>query len=170
MKCIEAQQLVKPYLEKQLSDKELEHFLDHVESCTECYDELEIYYSIYSTLEEHGEKKDPDEYNFKKKLNQDLKVSRRYLHLRKAYRFFRFMIVALAELLLVISVITGIEMLGENGSKGTTLYRLIYGDQGVVLPVTPLTEPGREDRLGTVTIPMAETASPETEKDVSGSP
>ena len=40
MKCIEAQQLIKPYLKKELSDRELERFLDHVENCPECYDEL----------------------------------------------------------------------------------------------------------------------------------
>lgn len=30
MKCIEAQQMVKPYIEGQLSDRQLEQFLEHV--------------------------------------------------------------------------------------------------------------------------------------------
>lgn len=127
MKCIEAQQLVKPYIEGQLSDRQLEQFLDHVEHCSECYEELEIYFSIYETLGVPGEDRETEEYDFKGKLAQDLKNARRYLHLRKAYRFFRFAVVILAELLLVCTIITGIEMKGEEGSKGTTVYRVIYG-------------------------------------------
>ena len=127
MKCIEAQQLVKPDIEGQLSDRQLEQFLDHVEHCPECYEELEIYFSIYETLGVPGEEQEVEEYDFKGKLARDMKNARRYLHLRKAYRFFRFAVVLLAELLLVCTIVTGIEMKGEEGSRGTTVYRVIYG-------------------------------------------
>ncbi len=130
MKCIEAQQMVKPYIEGQLSDRQLEQFLEHVGHCRECYEELEIYFSIYETLGVSGDKEEEDEYDFKGKLERDMKNSRRYLYLRKAYRFFRFAVLLLAELLLVITIVTAIEMKGEDGSKGTTVYRVIYGRQG----------------------------------------
>lgn len=132
MKCIEAQQLVKPYIEGQLSDKQLEQFLDHVEHCPECYEELEIYFSIYETLGSSEKNQDEELYDFGRKLKQDMKNSRRYLYLRKAYRFFRFAVVLLAEFLLVCTIITGIELKGDEGSKGTTIYRVIYGRDGEI--------------------------------------
>ena len=130
MKCIEAQQLVKPYIKKQLSDRELECFLEHVENCPECYDELEIYFTIYETMEDSTDERGRDKYNFKEKLQQDMKNARRYLYLRKAYRFFRFAVILLAEFLLVCTVMTGIEMLGDEGTQGTTIYRVMYGLHG----------------------------------------
>lgn len=127
MKCIEAQKLVKPYLEKELSDKQLEQFLDHVESCGECYDELEIYFFIYETLGGAAlEEPEAEEYDFKEKLKKDIKNSRRYLRVRKTYRFFRYAVIVLAELLLIGAVITGIELRGEMGSRGTTIYKWMY--------------------------------------------
>lgn len=131
MKCIEAQQLVKPYIEGQLSDKQLEHFLDHVEHCPECYEELEIYFSIYETIGS-ADKDQKEDYDFEGKLIQNIKNSRRYLQFRKAYRFFRFAVIILAELLLVCTIITGIELKRNEGSKGTTIYRMIYGKDGEI--------------------------------------
>lgn len=130
MKCIEAQQLVKPYIKRQLSDREMEGFLEHVEHCPECYDELEIYFVIYETMEDSSDEGGRDQYNFQEKLQQDMKSAKRYLYLRKAYRFFRTAVILAAELLLICTVITGVEMLGEEGTQGTTIYRVMYGLHG----------------------------------------
>lgn len=156
MKCIEAQQLVKPYLQKQLSDRELEQFLDHVENCPECYDELEIYFVIYEALEDSRETHGADKYNFQEKLKQDIKNSRRYLHLRRAYRLFRYAVVLLAEVLLVFAILTGVEMMGEEGSRGTTIYRFLYGGQEETETETE-TEAPDETETGTEAPGEAET-------------
>ena len=129
MKCSEAQQLVKLYIEKQLSDREMEQFLEHVEHCPECYEELEIYFSIYETLGVSDRNPDANGYDFRGKLIQDIKNTRRYLYWRKAYRPFRFAIVLVAELLLLLTVLTCFELHSEKGSKGTTVYLIIYGYQ-----------------------------------------
>ena len=50
MTCKESGQMIIPYINDELTDKELEGFLDHVQSCAECYEELEIYYTIYTGL------------------------------------------------------------------------------------------------------------------------
>lgn len=130
MKCSEAQQLVKLYIEKQLSDREMEQFLEHVEHCPECYEELEIYFSIYETLGGADRNPDTDGFDFQGKLMEDIKNTRRYLYWRKAYRLFRFSIVLVAELLLLLTVLTSFELHGEKGSRGTTVYRIIYGYHG----------------------------------------
>ena len=55
MTCKEAEQMVMPYINKELTDKELSTFLAHVHTCQDCYEELEIYYTIYTGLAQLGE-------------------------------------------------------------------------------------------------------------------
>lgn len=175
MKCIEAQQLVKPYIKRQLSDREMEGFLDHVEHCPECYDELEIYFVIYETMEDSSDEGGRDTYNFQEKLQQDMKSARRYLYRRKAYRFFRTAVILLAELLLICTVITGVEMLGEEGTQGTTIYRVMYGlhGQGVapreteeVIPPKRQAETEEPEETAPVPLPLPGQADGEkTEKE-----
>ena len=46
MNCVDALSKIDDYIENRLSGRELEEFLEHVETCKECYDELEIHYII----------------------------------------------------------------------------------------------------------------------------
>ena len=46
MTCREAQQMVMPYINHQLSDEDLEAFLLHVKGCLDCREELEIYFTV----------------------------------------------------------------------------------------------------------------------------
>ena len=50
MTCKEAEQMIMPYINDELDDKELGSFLEHVENCASCYEELEIYYTLYAGL------------------------------------------------------------------------------------------------------------------------
>ena len=50
MTCKEAEQMVMPYINKELTDKELSALLSHIHTCQDCYEELEIYYTIYTCL------------------------------------------------------------------------------------------------------------------------
>lgn len=44
MTCKEAQALVIPYINQELTIDELEPFMEHIKTCKECREELEIYY------------------------------------------------------------------------------------------------------------------------------
>lgn len=46
MNCREAQALIVPFVEGQLDDEQNEKFIAHIETCSECYDELEVYYIV----------------------------------------------------------------------------------------------------------------------------
>ena len=47
MTCKEAENLVTPYIRHELEDDQLmEEFLDHIDSCENCREELEIYYTV----------------------------------------------------------------------------------------------------------------------------
>ena len=46
MNCLEAQSKIMAFIENKLPDDELREFIKHVRSCKNCYEELEIYYTL----------------------------------------------------------------------------------------------------------------------------
>lgn len=68
MDCREAQALIMPFIEGTLSDEQTEKFLDHIDQCTDCYDELEVYYIVMV-----GVKQLDDEEHLIVDFNGDLK-------------------------------------------------------------------------------------------------
>ena len=46
MTCVEAEKMVVPYIEDKLTPTELEDFLDHIDHCANCREELEIHYMV----------------------------------------------------------------------------------------------------------------------------
>ncbi|MCH5273369.1 MAG: zf-HC2 domain-containing protein [Lachnospiraceae bacterium] len=50
MDCKRAQELVAPFINGQLNTEDAEAFLEHVESCGECREELEVSYSLMTAI------------------------------------------------------------------------------------------------------------------------
>ena len=46
MTCVEAEKMVVPYMKDELSPTELEDFLNHIKTCDNCREELEIHYIV----------------------------------------------------------------------------------------------------------------------------
>ncbi|MCH5269050.1 MAG: zf-HC2 domain-containing protein [Lachnospiraceae bacterium] len=46
MKCREAQKLLIPFIDDKLNAKELEAFLQHMDSCANCREEYDVYYTM----------------------------------------------------------------------------------------------------------------------------
>ena len=84
MDCKKAQSLVTAYIMRKLNDKDLEDFLEHVDSCEECYEELEIYYTVHYTIARLDEDEADQVYNVKKALQNRLEESRFYIWRTKA--------------------------------------------------------------------------------------
>ena len=83
MNCTEAQKRIRPYLEHTLQDKDMAAFLDHIDSCAECREELELSLAIYGTgsYKEEYEKKIGD--NFPLRLARMMEQDRKRLkHIR----------------------------------------------------------------------------------------
>lgn len=139
MKCSTARQMIRPYLSGDLSDSELSGFLEHIDSCSECYDELEVYYAIYQTL--RGEKDDGN-YNFIDKLNRKLAESRKNLERRHRYRIFRLAVVGIAEAVCLLSVLLLLDYHGIYIGKYRLLGRhLLFSEtEGESENVYPATE------------------------------
>lgn len=84
MECKEAQILVKKYISGNIDEKELAAFLEHIEHCPECYEELEINYIIYSALLQLDNNPDIS-YNIKKMLLDEIEESQEYIKNRKSF-------------------------------------------------------------------------------------
>jgi len=61
---MKAQSLITPFINDKLNLKETEEFIDHVQSCPECREELEVYYALLTAMKQLDEDKTlSDDYN-----------------------------------------------------------------------------------------------------------
>lgn len=85
MKCEEALADIDAYINHKLNGRELEEFLEHVESCRECYDELETYY-IISVGMRYLEEENLESYNIPRMLQENLHTRERQVKRRNVIR------------------------------------------------------------------------------------
>ena len=78
MNCQTAESMVNRYIEHDLSVDELENFLEHVENCPSCYDELETYFIVHAAMQQLDEKQEDSVLDFKELLEEDIRKSKRY--------------------------------------------------------------------------------------------
>lgn len=78
MTCEEAERLVMPYINGNITDEELEGFLKHIEHCPECREELEIYFTVDVGIRQLDE--GTGTYNIKGALETALELSRQRIH------------------------------------------------------------------------------------------
>lgn len=50
MECREVQEKMMDFIRQELTDQETEQFMSHIDSCPECYEELQISYSLFLGL------------------------------------------------------------------------------------------------------------------------
>lgn len=51
MDCKEARSLVMPFIREEIPEEKLEPFLKHIAKCKDCYEELEIYYTVHAGIQ-----------------------------------------------------------------------------------------------------------------------
>lgn len=85
--CRQAETLVARYIKHTLSTDELEEFLDHIEHCSSCYDELETYFIVHEAIQQLDEKEDGTVLDFRELLEQDIRRSRRYIRQKRWLHF-----------------------------------------------------------------------------------
>lgn len=86
MNCRTAESMVHRYINHSLNIEEVEAFLDHMESCSACYDELETYYIVHKAMQQLDED-EGEVLDFQNLLEQDIKKSRNYVRKKKIGRF-----------------------------------------------------------------------------------
>ncbi|SCP95472.1 zf-HC2 domain-containing protein [Anaerobium acetethylicum] len=50
MICTESEKLVIPYINNELSGRKLEEFMNHIKTCSACYEELEINFTLFAAV------------------------------------------------------------------------------------------------------------------------
>lgn len=81
--CRTAESMVTRYMNHTLKTDELEEFLDHIEHCSSCYDELETYFIVNKVTQQLDEQEDESTLDFQNLLEQDIRRSRREIHKRR---------------------------------------------------------------------------------------
>ena len=118
MNCMEARRMVTPYVNRTLTDQETEIFLDHIEHCSDCMEELDIYFTLYKAMDSL-DSGSHQEYNFKKMLEDDIQTARRAIFTHKLTRIIRMGIIFAAEVLLILSVVIGYGMRSPQPAQST---------------------------------------------------
>lgn len=85
MVCREAEQLVEPYINNELSGRKLEAFMEHIKSCSACYEELEINFTLYAAIWELDNNPNAS-YNIKSMFLEKLNHTDRRLKKLKNFR------------------------------------------------------------------------------------
>lgn len=81
--CRTAESMVARYINHTLKADEMEEFLDHIEHCSSCYDELETYFIVNKVTQQLAETEEDSVLDFQSLLEQDIRKSRRYIHHRR---------------------------------------------------------------------------------------
>lgn len=95
MDCRLTQQMIARYMKHDLEPEEMENFIQHVKGCSECYEELEIYYTIESGLRQL----DSEVMNFqnlKNRLDGELYYAETSLKRHRRFKVFGYTINTLA--------------------------------------------------------------------------
>ncbi|MDO4475840.1 MAG: zf-HC2 domain-containing protein [Lachnospiraceae bacterium] len=114
--CVQAERMIRLYLEDRLSAAERERFIEHVARCESCRGELEIDLAIYQALSEDGKPEHKCSYDFEKLAIEHLEQSRQQVRSQRRSRKLERATLTLAVLALVVigAVWAGIRFFGEH--------------------------------------------------------
>lgn len=100
MDCRVAEGMVNKYIDHTLPLNDLEDFLEHIESCSSCYDELATYFIVHKAMQQLDEQQEDLVLDFKQLLEEDIRKSKKYILKKKFHRA-----VAAAALCVLIAVL-----------------------------------------------------------------
>lgn len=99
MDCTRVQEQIMQFVNGQLPEEELEEFVEHIDSCKECYEELQISYSLYWGLK-MLEREDIDSFHIQHALDEFMEKNREKIRkkqlLRRLLRLLAVLIVVIA--------------------------------------------------------------------------
>lgn len=127
MDCKRAQSMVTPYILKKLNDKDLEEFLDHISTCRECCEELEIYFTVHYTLARLDDEEGGQVYDVENALQNNLEESRFYVWRTRVAKIYRFGIMMLAELFLLVILLSQAELWQTGSMESNPIYQFVRG-------------------------------------------
>ncbi len=122
MDCRTVQQKIMPYIERKLTDEELEAFLDHVQHCESCSEELEVYFTIYYALQKL-DADDTDSFDMQEILKKDMEKMEQHLQKNESVRFLKKFFYVILGMVIGIAVFIGTDALIHGGFPNTLVYQ-----------------------------------------------
>ena len=116
MTCREAERLVMPYINGSITDEELKEFLKHIETCEDCREELEIYFTVDVGIRQLDQ--ETGTYNIKGALETALELSRQRVHTLGILETARYAVNTLCFWAVLVVLVLQIGM-GRQRQKGT---------------------------------------------------
>ena len=113
MTCREVEKLVIPYIHDELTVDQLDEFLEHVEVCDSCMEELEIHYMVDVGLKKLDE--DDGTYDIVGDLVRKMESSAWEIQRFTAFQITRYAVTTLMFLALVLSVLLQLRIWDQNG-------------------------------------------------------
>lgn len=113
MTCREAEKLIVPYINDELTIDELDEFLEHVDSCDNCMEELEIHYMVDVGLKKLDE--DDATYDIVGDLMRKMESSARELKRFTMFQITRYAVSTLSAMSLILAVALQIRIWHQAG-------------------------------------------------------
>lgn len=104
MKCSETEALMETYLDGGLDYKELEDFIDHIDSCDICKDDLEMRYIIKYGLSDEEDKLKGN-YDFISHFKKNLEDAKQEIDDHKKNTFYRILVLLGVNSIMIITLI-----------------------------------------------------------------
>ena len=128
MDCRTVQQKIMPYIERKLSDAELEEFLDHVQHCEDCSEELEVYFTVYYALQ-RLDADDTESFDMQEILKEDMEKMQMHLQKNESVRFLKKFFYVIVGMVIGIVTFIGVDALIHGGLPNTLVYQWIAPEE-----------------------------------------
>lgn len=128
MDCRTVQQKIMPYIERKLSDAELEAFLEHVQHCKECSEELEVYFTIYYALQKL-DSDDTASFDMQEVLKKDMEKMQMHLQKNESVRFMKKFFYVIVGMIIGMVVFIGADALIHGGLPNTLVYQWLAPEE-----------------------------------------
>ena len=79
MNCRIAEGMVNKYIDHTLPLNDLEDFLEHIEKCSSCYDELATYFIVHKAMQQLDEESRDSSLDLRELLEEDIRRSKHYI-------------------------------------------------------------------------------------------
>ena len=164
MNCLEAQNNIRAFLDGNLTDKETQRFLDHIEHCDDCREELEIAYTIDLVLQD-----DDNSPDYSERLQQKITREKRRITHVKEYRILRILLILAAQVILFLIIAGSVEPVRQFLSFDIHFpwYQIQSGTESETIPEEePEEEPAAEARSSETYRTEAESEAPAKQTEV----
>jgi len=126
MNCQDIQKLVTVYIKKELHGKKLEEFMEHIKTCKDCYEELEIYYTIQFALRQLDNNEQVT-YDVREHLAEHLHQTEKKIYMKRRHNIYSLVLVFLAQMAVILTLVAQLQIWSTGNLESTVIYKIRAG-------------------------------------------